>query len=51
LRRFNNNFNQLARRANSTGRIYDSDIREMKEKIDALWDAHNNVLEKLASIS
>jgi len=49
-RRTSNNFNQIARRVNSTGRIYDTDIQTMRKDIDGLWGAMNVVLEKLASI-
>jgi len=51
LRRTSNNFNQLARRANSTNRIYDEDIYEMKVMIEQTWEATNKVLDKLACIS
>ena len=51
LRRTSNNFNQIARRVNSTGRIYDTDIQTMRKDIDDLWGAMNVVLEKLASIN
>ena len=34
LRRTSNNFNQIARRVNSTNRIYEDDIREMKGMLD-----------------
>ena len=50
-RRASNNFNQIARRVNSTGRIYDTDIQTMRKDIDDLWGAMNVVLEKLASIN
>lgn len=33
LRRTSNNFNQIARRVNSTNRIYENDIQEMKTMI------------------
>ncbi len=49
-RRTSNNFNQIARRANSTNRIYDEDIYEMKVMIEQTWEATNRVLEKLAAI-
>ena len=32
-----NNINQIALRANSTGKIYDEDIAEIKEKINQIW--------------
>lgn len=50
LRRTSNNFNQIARRVNSTNRIYENDIYEMKLMIDKTWEATNKVLEKLAAI-
>lgn len=50
LRRTSNNFNQIARRVNSTDRIYADDIQEMKRMIEQTWEATNQVLEKLAAI-
>ena len=51
LRRTSNNFNQNARRVNSTDRIYADDIAEMKNLLEQIWDADNQILEKLASIN
>lgn len=50
LRRTSNNFNQIARRVNSTNRIYEDDIREMKGMLEQIWEANKKVLEKLAAI-
>lgn len=50
LRRTSNNFNQIVRRVNSTNRIYEDDIREMKGMLEQIWEANNKVLEKLAAI-
>jgi hypothetical protein len=50
LRRTSNNFNQIARRVNSTGRIYADDIAEMKNLLEQIWEADNRILEKLAAI-
>ena len=50
LRRTSNNFNQIARRVNSTDRIYADDIQDMKTMIEQTWEATNQVLEKLAAI-
>ena len=50
LRRTSNNFNQIARRVNSTDRIYADDIREMKNLLEQSWEADNRILEKLAAI-
>ena len=51
FRRESNNINQIARRVNSTGRVYDIDIREVQEALDRQWGALNAILEKLASIN
>ena len=51
LRRTSNNFNQIARRVNSTDRIYADDIVEMKNLLEQIWKADNQILEKLASIN
>ena len=51
LRRTSNSFNQIARRVNSTNRIYEDDIREMKIQLEKIWEADNLILDKLASIS
>ena len=51
LRRYNNNVNQIARRVNSTGRIYEEDIQEIKAQLEEIWEAENNILRKLASIN
>ena len=50
LRRTSNNFNQIARRVNSTNRAYEDDIHEMKNMLEQLWGVTNGVLEKLAAI-
>lgn len=50
LRRTSNNFNQIARRVNSTNRIYADDIAEMKNLLTQIWKADNRILEKLAAI-
>lgn len=51
LRRTSNNFNQIARRVNSTNRIYTDDIVEMKNLLEQIWEADNRILEKLAAIN
>ena len=50
LRRTSNNFNQIARRVNSTNRLYEDVIREGKGMLEQIWEANNKVLEKLAAI-
>lgn len=50
LRRSSNNLNQIAKRVNTTGRIYASDMEDMLQKQEQLWEAVNTILLKLASI-
>ena len=50
LRRTSNNFNQIARRVNSTDRIYADDIAEMKNLLEQIWEADNRIHQKLAAI-
>ena len=47
LRSISNNFNQVARRANSTGSIYDTDLTDMAQKLNRLWDMQTRLMEKL----
>ena len=51
LRRTSNNFNQIARRVNSTDRIYADDIAEMKNLLEQIWETDNRILEKLAAMN
>lgn len=50
LRRSSNNFNQLAKRANETGRVYDADLEDVRQRQEQLWQAANAILTKLAAI-
>ncbi len=50
MRRSGNNLNQIAKRINTTGRIYASDMEDMLQKQEQLWEAVNTILLKLASI-
>ena len=45
-----NNINQIAVRVNSTNRIYDEDIKEIKEKEKELWQLQTSILSVLQSI-
>jgi hypothetical protein len=36
-----NNVNQIAIRANSTGKVYDEDIAEIREEINKIWQPLN----------
>ena len=50
LRRVSNNVNQIARRVNETGRVYDADIEYVLENQERLWSAVNEILARLATI-
>jgi hypothetical protein len=50
LGRCNGNFNQIAKRINSTNRVYDADIEEMKRELDDIWNKVNGILLKLSKI-
>ena len=49
-RRISNSFNQLAKRVNSTNRVYDTDIENMQTMLDQLWEAINALLLRLSDI-
>ena len=50
LRRCSNNLNQYAKRANETGNIYESDIRDLQERLEEIWTDMKEVLVCLSSI-
>ena len=51
MRYSSNNFNQLARRAHETGRIYDADLEDISRRQEALWDGVHQVLTQLAKLT
>lgn len=50
MRRCSNNLNQYAKRANETGNIYESDIRDLQERLEEIWTDMKEVLVRLSSI-
>jgi len=50
LRYTSNNLNQYTKRANETGRVYDTDLDDLRGSFDRLWNVANEVLTALASI-
>ena len=50
LRRTGANVNQIAKRVNSTGRIYENDLAEIQNRLGEVWLALDEVLRKLAVI-
>ena len=51
MRYSSNNLNQLARRVNETGRIYDADLEDISRRQEALWDGVHQVLTQLAKLA
>ena len=51
MRYSSNNLNQLARRVNETGRIYDADLEDISRRQEALWDGVHQVLTQLAKLT
>lgn len=51
LRRLSASLNQIAKRVNSTGRLYEADLAEISSNQDKLWDAANEIIMKLSAIS
>ena len=50
LRRANANINQIARHLHDTGRIYDTDLEQVVQNQEQLWDMANGILTRLAAI-
>ena len=46
LRNCSNNLNQIARRVNGTGNLYDEDVADLKVKYGELWGAFSSLLSK-----
>ena len=50
LRRSSNNLNQLARRANETGRIYPEDLVDIRQNQAQLWESAKEILRVLSKL-
>lgn len=50
LRRSSANLNQIARRVNSTSRIYAADMEDMTRQQQELWQCANAILNRLAAL-
>ena len=50
LRYTSNNINQIAKRLNESGRVYDTDLAEILEKEHQQWGLANEILLKLSAI-
>ena len=50
MRRISSNINQIAKRENETGRVYDVDLEEIQNQQEQLWTAMRNVLQKFIAM-
>ena len=50
MRRTSNNINQIARRLNENGRIYEVDITDVQNQQEQLWDMLNSLITKISGI-
>ena len=50
LRRCSNNLNQIAKRSNETGRLYEADLEGLREQLDGLWEAARKALTLLSRL-
>lgn len=50
LRNSTNNLNQIARRVNSMNSIYESDVEDLREHYNRLWEKAEDIMRKLAEI-
>ena len=45
-----NNLNQVAKRANETRSIYESDIKDLQDNYEKLWQSAESIMKKLAKM-
>lgn len=50
LSRIGNNLNQIAKRINQTGNLYEADVKEVKELMNQVWQLQKSMLSKQPSI-
>ena len=50
MRYMGNNTNQIARRMNETGRIYEADVQEVLQQQERLWEGMRELLAGLARL-
>ena len=50
LRYTSNNINQIAKRANETGRVYDTDIQEIRASQKEIWKKIDELLTRLGAL-
>ena len=50
LGRYNGSINQIAKRANETGRVYDTDIQEIRASQKEIWKKIDDLLTRLGAL-
>ena len=50
LQNCSNNLNQVAKRANESGKIYSADVADLRTRLDELIDIGKQILSKLAEL-
>ena len=50
LGRISSNLNQIAKRMNATGNVYEADVKEVKELMKQVWQSQKSMLSKQPSI-
>lgn len=50
LRRSSNNLNQLTKRVHEMGRVYDTDLEDIIQNQERLWQAANDIFTALAQL-
>ena len=50
MKRIGNNVNQIARKANADGRIYDVDVREVCDNQEKIWEGLRNIMDRMSKI-
>ena len=50
LRNISANINQIARRVNETGNVYDTDLADIKARQGEIWAQQDEILKRLAAI-
>ena len=50
LARISNNLNQIVKRMNATGNVYEADVKEVKELMKQVWQSQKSMLSKQPSI-
>ena len=50
LRHSSNNLNQIAKKANAMGTVFEEDLKEIKSMRDEIWDGMNQILKRLGQM-